>query len=141
MTYVIKRADTSKEDTRRLILRLHKICFPGDKQPPLKDGHWWLIWHEGTAVAFAGIVPSAQWINCGYFSRAGVIPGHRGKHLQRRLIKVRVTKAKKLGWEAITTDTRDNPSSANNLIECGFRMYSPRKPWAYNDSCYWRIKL
>lgn len=141
MTYLIKRADTSKPDTVRLLTRLHKICFPGDSKPPFSKGYWWIMWNKDEPIGFCGLLPSAQWLETGYFSRAGVIPAYRGKHLQRRLIRIRINQAKRLGWIALTTDTRDNPSSGNNLFACGFHMYSPRKPWGYSNTVYWRKRL
>lgn len=74
-------------------------------------------------------------------NRAGVIPSHRGKGLQTRMIAVRVAKAKRLGWKYVLTYTHDNCPSANNLIDCGFKLYDPRNPYAADGSLYWRIKL
>lgn len=42
---------------------------------------------------------------------------------------------------AIITDTSDNPSSANNLIKCGYRMFTPEHPWGFRHTCYWEKNL
>jgi hypothetical protein len=41
----------------------------------------------------------------------------------------------------IITDTSDNPSSANNLIACGYRIYRPTEPWGFNHTIYWTKDL
>lgn len=138
MTYSIALVNPKHNDISRLILRLHKECFPSDVRPPIGFGWWWLIYCDGEPAGFAGMIPSKRWLNCGYFCRAGILPEHRGKKLQRRLIRVRMAMAKKVGMYAVLSDTRDNPSSANNLIECGFRMYTPKYPWGYTNTSYWR---
>jgi hypothetical protein len=42
---------------------------------------------------------------------------------------------------SIITDTSDNPSSANNLIACGYRIYRPTDPWGFNHTIYWTKDL
>lgn len=76
-----------------------------------------------------------------YFSSAGVLADHRGNGLQRRLIAVRLRYAKSIGAVEVVTDTRDNPISANNLIACGFRCWTPLYPWSYTDAVYWKKYL
>jgi hypothetical protein len=41
----------------------------------------------------------------------------------------------------IVTDTTDNPSSANNLIACGYRIYAPENPWGFTHTIYWSKDL
>lgn len=141
MKYHVALVNSSHDDIHRQLLRLHKSCFPATSKPSFDRGWWWLLYFGTEPIGFAGMTESNQWINCGYLCRAGVIDEHRGRKLQRRLIRVRLAMAKKLNMEAVFTDTRNNPSSANNLIECGFRMYTPRKPWGFSNSVYWRISI
>jgi GNAT superfamily N-acetyltransferase len=77
----------------------------------------------------------------GYLCRAGVLESHRGRGLQKRLIRVRERKARKLGWTHVVTDTYENPASANSLIKCGFRSYLPRNPWGAKGVAYWIKRL
>ena len=36
------------------------------------------------------------------------------------------------------SDTTDNMHSANNFIRAGYRLFSPRNPWAWPNTLYWR---
>lgn len=96
---------------------------------------------RGDLAGFAGLAPSSRWADTGYLCRAAVLPDYRGRGLQKRLIRVRIAKARRLGWRWLVTDTRQNPASANSLIDCGFRMFEPSEPWSFSDACYWRLKL
>ena len=73
----------------------------------------------------------------GYLKRAGVRLPHRGQGLQRRFVRVREAQARREGFSALVTDTSDNPSSANNLIACGYRIYRPDEPWGFPHTIYW----
>ncbi|OKO85938.1 hypothetical protein AC630_04260 [Bradyrhizobium sp. AS23.2] len=44
-------------------------------------------------------------------------------------------------WDSIVSDTTDNPVSANNFIQAGYRLYEPEVPWAWSHSLYWRRSL
>lgn len=124
-----------------LVGQAHKECFPYDYDYIPTAGYWWLAYHGEHLAGFAGVTKSRQWGGTGYLCRAGVLPEYRGQGLQKRLIQARLAKAKRLGWFYCITDTRRNPASANSLISSGFRMYTPRNPWSFNDALYWRIKL
>jgi GNAT superfamily N-acetyltransferase len=140
--YVIRAVDIRNPLLQEAIAVLHVECF-GEEECRYKptEGYWWLVHFEGDVVGFAGISASRSWLKTGYLCRAGVLPGHRGHGLQKRLIKVRLKKAKALGWTHAITDTRDNPASSNSLISCGFRMYRATNPWGFADACYWRKSL
>ena len=129
-------------DYKEELERLQKTCLPQDIPYPIKRGEWWLAFNEnGKAVAFACLSPSYRFSNGGYLSRAGVCPSARGQGLQRRLIKVRIARAKKLKYAWLFSDTRGNPYSGNNLFACGFKMFEPKAPWGYTNQVYWRMKL
>jgi len=142
MRYKIYRVDLGCLDAQLALTRLQKQCLPYDEPTSTTSGYWWLVYSEdGVPVAFAGLVPSQRWSDCGYLCRAGVLPAHRGQGIQKKLIRVRVRQARALGWNWLITDTHDNPASANNLIARGFRLFNPTKPWGADSALYWRLKL
>lgn len=136
----IKRIDITNSFIANDVLNLHYICFDGQSKPQL-DNWWWGVYDESDLIGFCSLYPSIQWRNAVYLYRVGVHPHYRGKGLQRRLINVRLKFARKMGYDYAVTDTRQNPSSANNLIRCGFLMYKPSNPWSFNDACYWYKNL
>lgn len=123
------------------IYRLQSICLPDDTPAVVEKGDWWLAYDGDETVGFACLCKSASKINHGYLARAGVAPSHRGLGLQKRLIRVRLARARALGWDGVVTDTRDNPPSANSLIACGFRCYEPALPYGASNTTYWRVTL
>ena len=104
---------------------------------------WWLAFHKetGEVVGFAGMLRSTIEEGTFYLNRAGVVEGHRGHGLQRKLIQARVNMARELGGVACTSDTWDNPHSANNLIAEGFKAYRPKRRWRAEGSMYWKKVL
>lgn len=109
--------------------------------PNLYNGWWWAAYHNSTVVGFCGMEQCEKWYNAGYLCRAGVATKYQGQGLHKRLIQVRINKAKQLDWDWLITDTTNNPASANSLISKGFKIYAPQEPWAYKKSIYWRKKL
>jgi hypothetical protein len=65
------------------------------------NGHWWLAFCEGTPVAFAGLVPSTDAENAGYFCRVGVLQAHWGRALQLRFMRAVEARARLNGWASI----------------------------------------
>jgi GNAT superfamily N-acetyltransferase len=142
MKFSIKKIDLRQEANRTLLLYLQRKIMPSDTPHAVDVGHWWVAYdEEGKPVGFAGMVRSISWYDCGYLCRAGVLDSHTGHGLQKRLINTRIAQAKKLNWKWAITDTTNNPPSANSLINAGFKLYNPTKPWAYRHSLYWRKKL
>jgi GNAT superfamily N-acetyltransferase len=138
--YTIREVDGEDDDISDTLDELHDACFL-DSAPKVKYyGYWWLAYHAATPVGFAGITPSTIGPGVGYLKRAGVLPAHRGRGLQRRLLKVRERKARQLGWTSVITDTTDNVPSANNLIKAGYLLFSP-EPWSFGHSLYWTKEL
>ncbi|MGX9389635.1 GNAT family N-acetyltransferase [Nitrobacteraceae bacterium UC4449_H16] len=133
--YRIVEVDGSDEEDT--LQELHELSFKDTAaQPDYSNGYWWIAYSGSEPVAFAGITQSTMGPLHGYMKRAGVLPEHRGYGLQRRLIRVRLAKAKRLGWKTVITDTTNNVSSANSLIKAGFKLFTP-KPWAWSTSLYW----
>lgn len=144
MTYRIREVDASDRsiaDTLRSFNKRAEVDFPELTDEELEGGYWWLAYYKGRPVAFAGMVPSKQWYNVGYFKRAGVLPKHRGNGLQIRLMRVRERKAKRFGWSHLISECTETAYSANNFIKAGFKIYQPRHPWAFKNSIYWIKRL
>lgn len=138
---MINRVDISDQCVQKRLLNLQKICLPNDSIYDTNFGSWWIACQDGCDIGFAGLVRSVRWSDCGYLCRAGVVPGYRGRGLQKKFIRVRIRQAKTFGWKWLVTDTRFNPASANNLISCGFKMFDPTDPWGCKHTLYWRKAL
>jgi GNAT superfamily N-acetyltransferase len=140
--FTIRKVDIRVPANQTILLFLQKKILPEDMPYKPDRGHWWIAYAEcGKPVGFAGIVRSTRWTDTGYLCRAGVLDGFTGHGLQKRLIKVRLTQARKLGWNWCITDTTDNPASSNSLISCGFRVYTPANPWSFKNAIYWKYKV
>lgn len=143
--YKIREVDAVEDD--EAIDAIHNFnrqtCqFPEITDHELEIGHWWLAYYQGEPVAFAGMVPSTKYHNVGYFKRAGVDPAHRGHGLQIRLMRVRINKARKIGYTHIVSECTDTVYSANNFIRAGFKIYEPSNPWSpFKNSIYWIKRL
>lgn len=137
----LREVDGKAEDKAALLRYLQLTALPGDIPMETDEGWWWVAYDNGVPVAFAGLTESKQFPNAGYLCRAGVLPTHRGRGLQRRLIAARERKARKLGMVALVSDTYDNPASSNNLIACGFRMHEPLVRYGAEGTNYWRKPL
>lgn len=137
----IEAVNGRREKIAALLRYLQLDTLEGDKPLSASEGHWWIAYDGELPVAFAGVLQSVRWADTGYLCRAGVIRSHRGQGLQRRLIRVREQKARRLGWNWLITDTFNNPASANSLIGSGYRLFEPSKPWSFNGALYWRKKL
>lgn len=138
-TIRIERVDGPQNSEE--LYRLQDICLPTDIPADVAAGVWWIAYDADEPVAFGCLCPSYQFSNCAYLARSGVIPAYRGRGLQKRLIRVRLSHAKRLGYEFAITDTTDNPASSNSLIDCGFKLYLPTSPWGLPRACYWRKRL
>lgn len=142
MKFTIKKVDLRNESDKTVILFLQKKILPSDAPYQPTQGHWWLAYAEdGRPVAFAGLVRSKRFTDTGYLCRAGVSDDCTGKGLQKRLISVRIRKAKELGWNWLITDTTNNPASSNSLINAGFKIYTPSSPWSFKNAIYWKYKI
>lgn len=139
---VIRKVDISDPAVQIAIKLMHEECYDAVDNPYTPtSGDWWVAFEGKTAAAFAGIQQAASDPAAGYLCRAGVLPEWRGAGLQKRLIQKRVAFARARGWTEVITDTNLNPASANSLIACGFRMYSPSAPWSFATACYWRKSI
>ena len=111
------------------VLALDEICFPHDDRITTADSLWWIVWQDKTPVAYAGMRLCKDPRNLGlaFLNRAGVVPGHRGRGLQQRLIRARVAAARRLAVnELVTYVMIYNVASINSLVNCGFRSAARR---------------
>ena len=140
--YRIRIVDAFDDDVAETLTDLHRLTFFDTAAMPQFDlGAWWLAYHGDDPVAFAGVVPSIHARNCGYFSRVGVLQRHRGRRLQLRLMRAVEARGRRIGWHGVVSDTTNNPTSANNFIRAGYRLYEPEVPWAWSHTLYWRRSL
>jgi len=138
VTLRVLRASAKHAETLRA---LHTLTFPHDDHEDYSAGAWWIVWDHGEPVAFAGCRPAVTEDETVYLSRCGVLPSHRGRAIQRRLLQRRLTYARSLCARACISTTYLNTPSANNLIRAGFRLYDPEAPWGSFGTCYWRKDL
>ena len=142
MKYHIRLVDATQPKWMAVLNKLQKRCLPHDILYAPLLGWWHVVFTDDMEpVAFSGLVPSKRWSDTVYLCRAGVIPDHRGRGLQKRLIQIRLKKAKALGMNWAVTDTYDNPASTNSLIACGFRLFDPTTPWGDTHTLHWRCKI
>jgi GNAT superfamily N-acetyltransferase len=137
----VRQVDPADPKVSALLTWLQLSTLTGDEPYDVSDGHWWIAYEGEMPIGFAGVVRSLQWSDAGYLCRSGVLRSHRGKGIQKRLIRVREAKAKRLGWNWLLSDTYKNPPSANSLIGCGFRTFLPSRPWGFDGAIYWRKRL
>jgi GNAT superfamily N-acetyltransferase len=99
---------------------------------------WWVILDQGEIVSYCGSIYSK---GICIFNRAWVKKSHRGQGIQRRMIKTRLKAASTFCHIAITYTTLDNFPSANNLIDCGFKLYLPEYSYGGSDKLYFQKLL
>lgn len=141
---LVAKPNKLMESVRHTLNVLDAACFPEDSLYP-KDGcYWWVVRDErGYAVAFAGLKPlTGHNKGMAFLCRAGVTVDMHGLGLQRRLIKIRVSYAKRLKLrEVITYTSKDNFRSAANLLRSDFRFYKPIQEWGVSGALYFNMEL
>lgn len=137
----IRAVNAKDPKVSALLTFLQLSTLGGDDPYDVSEGHWWIAYEGELPIGFAGVVQSVRWSDTGYMCRSGVLRAHRGKGVQKRLIRVREMKAKRLGWNWLISDTFNNPPSANSLISCGYRTFTPSRPWGFEGAIYWRKKI
>ena len=136
--YRIREVDGFDDDVADALRELHQLTFfEAAPMPDFDLGHWWLVSCAGKPVAFAGLAPSTHMRNSGYFCRVGVLPNHRGRSLQLRLMHRLECRTRRNGWQYVVSDTTDNIKSANNFIRAGYRLFQPEYPWGWANTFYW----
>lgn len=137
--YRIARADLPVA-----VLALDEICFPHDDRISTADSLWWIVWHREQPVAYAGLRLCKDEHNLGlaFLCRVGVVPDHRGRGLQKRLIRTREAAARRLAvTELVTYCVPWNCASINSLIATGYRTYRPTTKYGGAGAIYFRKPL
>lgn len=125
--------------------KMELMCYPeiksGHLYPYQKDSaEWWFAYNnEGKPKGFAG---AKFWEPDNYvcLCLAGVVPDARGKGIQKKLIRARVNWARNIESKGVYTYTsRWNYASANNLMQCGFKLFEPSYRWGLKDGLYWYV--
>lgn len=141
MKITYRQIDASDPDNKQLLKVMQKACLPADGLYFPEDGVWWVAYHADLAVGFSCLSPSQQLEDGIYLGRCGVGKAYRGRGIQRQMIRLRVQWARRHGYKWAVSDTTDNVPSANNLISCGFRLYTPKIPYSFARALYWRKRL
>jgi GNAT superfamily N-acetyltransferase len=141
MKITYRQIDASEPGNKQLLKVMQKACLPADSLYFPEDGVWWVAYHKNVAVGFSCLSPSQQMEDGIYLGRCGVVKAYRGRGIQRQMIRWRVQWAKRYGYKWAVSDTTDNIPSANNLISCGFRLYTPKVTYSFARALYWRKRL
>lgn len=100
---------------------------------------WWVMLDDmSRIVAYCGSIYSK---GICIFNRAWVKKEYRGQGIQRRMIRTRLKAASTFCHIAITYTTLDNFPSANNLIDCKFKLYLPEYSYGGHDKLYFQKLL
>lgn len=112
---------------------LHTLTFPLDEWIGDDREYWIARDAGGRAVGFSAATYQPA-TNCVSMDRTGVLPEANGFGLQKKMIRVRLTWARRLGAKcAITYVSQRNYRSMVNLLKCGFRFYEPPETGQYED--------
>jgi len=123
-------------------LALNKVLFPYDDfEGPDRGNVMWLVTETtGEAVGFASVRPTVDHPEMAFLSRAGVLSGHRRHGLHKRLIRVRETYARSVGYASIWTYTAAwNINSMRGIVRGGYLPWEPW--WALPDTLYFQKEL
>ena len=120
---------------------MDRVCFPIGPSITFDGAFWFLAYDEDNVpVGYS----SVSYFNTGnaFLSRVGVLPGARGNGLQRRFVRARERHARVQGYKRMVTYTSAyNVRSSNNLIRCGYSLYTPPHEWGLRGANYWERKL
>ena len=143
MGYRVREVDGTKHTDIIRALQDKSGYVKSEIKTPADGQLWWIVYHDKEPVGCAALLHSEADtdVDLGILTRAAVLPEHWGKGLQRRLIRVRTRAARKLGWQMCVSTTYNNPVSANNLIACGFRQYTPATRYMAEGTDYWLLRL
>jgi predicted acetyltransferase len=133
-----------RENAPLAVLALDEICFPHDHRVILDKATWWIVWKKNEAIGYAGLRLCENQCNKGmaFLNRVGIMPKHRGKGLQKRLIRARESYARVIGVkEVVTYCVPWNCASVNSLVSCGYKLYRPATKWGGAGAIYLRKRL
>lgn len=117
----------ARAEDEALILRLDKICFPIDAPLAFAGAHWFIGWDGDEPAAYcAWKTVEHDRVPVGFHYRGGVLPDHRGRGLQRQMLRLREEEMRRHGLaKAVTYTDADGAASMRNLIAEGYRPYAP----------------
>ena len=141
MKITYRQLDASEPENKQLLKVMQKACLPADSLYFPEDGVWWVAYRKDTPIGFSCLSPSQQMEDGIYLGRCGVLKAYRGYGIQRQMIRLRVQWARRHEYRWAVSDTTDNIPSANNLISCGFRLYTPKIAYSFARALYWRKRL
>lgn len=122
---------------------IDRTLLPDAPKAP-DDTDWWAAFIGAEIVGYAAGRAPLAWPGYYYLSRVGVLEHARGQGLQKRFVRARLRRARKIGCHTTLTYTStDNAPSMRSLIACGFRPYDPEEGCDYvgTDFVYWKIRL
>ena len=101
----------------------------------LLGSEWWIVWDENNEpVGYCGVV---IYDDFAVHKRVGVLKRARGNGLQKRMLGIRESYAKKMRCKMICTYVSiENAYSANNLFDRGYRAYNPEWRWGGDHYLY-----
>ena len=121
MAYNLVRQDCKTAAIRTADIASFGDDFTGDNVV------WWAVVDpkSGVVLAFCGVdLQSGE--DAAFLCRAWISERLRGKGLHKRMVRVRERFARTHGYtRAITYTAEGNCKSANTLIGCGYRTYTP----------------
>jgi GNAT superfamily N-acetyltransferase len=126
------------------VLAIESECFPSDSWRVADAWDRWTWWvfeqnNDVKAFAAASIIEGSATM---FLALVGVTAHARGQGLQRRLIRVREAwGVRQCCTHAITYTAPGNVASSNNLIKCGYTLYTPQADWGVPFALYWRRQL
>lgn len=138
--FKVRPVDGGDDANAEVLRELHELTFlDSAPMPDFCEDTWWVAYAGWKPAAFVGVTPSTYLPNTGYLKRVAVVPEFRGHGLQIRLHRVCDRYARRVGWDAMFTDTATfNVASSNNLFKSGYELFRPEVIWNGEDFLYWR---
>jgi GNAT superfamily N-acetyltransferase len=120
------RPATSPQDLEQ-VAHMDAVCFPLDVPAEIAGAHWLIGWDGDKPAAFcAWKTVDHDGVKVGFHYRVGVMPGWRGRDLQRRMLRLREAAMRAAGLtRAVSYTDADAAASMRNLIAEGYRPYVP----------------
>lgn len=101
---------------------------------------FWSVRDGEKPIGFCSLKPLTEESTV-YFSYSVIDKKYRGKGIQKKLIRSRLSWASRHGYSyAITETLKNNWPSITNLLRCGFHRYIPYSEWSY-DALYFQTKI
>ena len=143
MRFQVEKIELGLQEVGALV-GLDALCFPHEERVQFDGSFWWVAIDSkadfGEFAGYAGL--QIQKDGVGFLCRCGVRPVARAHGLQRKLIRARERGARGLGLTRLVSYTsKENTVSSNNLIACGYKLYTPDSWWGGASSLYWTKEL